>query len=134
MTARPSGITAEDEDRLIAAADLVARTGAREFQVGYLNDDAARPDWYAHASYQGARITAGEHRSPAEAAEALAVRLLTGAQCQHCGGLVALDPSGAVAFRSATLTTGARWNAADAAKTRQCLWQRTGRRWDRSCP
>ncbi len=28
-----------DEDALIAATDLVGRTGAKEFQIGYLNDD-----------------------------------------------------------------------------------------------
>lgn len=129
------GMTDADEDRLIAAVDLAARTGAREFQVGYLHDGVPveRAAWYAHAQYKGARLTAEDHPGPAQAAEALAIRLLTGAQCQHCKGLIALDPSGAVAFRSATLVDGRRWDAQDAAATRQCLWTRTGRRWDRSC-
>jgi len=40
-----------DEDALIAAADLVGRTGATGFEIGYLHDDvpAEKAGWYAHA-------------------------------------------------------------------------------------
>jgi hypothetical protein len=40
-----------DEDRILAAADLVGRTGATTFEFGYLNDDVpvAAADWWASA-------------------------------------------------------------------------------------
>ena len=44
-----------ESDAVIACADLVGRTGAKEFQVGYLHDDVPveQAGWYAHAQYQG---------------------------------------------------------------------------------
>lgn len=125
---------AEDDDRLVAAADLCGRAGAREFQVGYLHDDvpAAEAGWYAHATYAGARVTAEDHSSPWEAAEALAVRLLTGAKCK-CGRLVALSPAGAVAFTKPVMADGSAWTAEAAAAAGQCLWQRQGARWEPGC-
>jgi hypothetical protein len=124
-----------DEDAVKACADLVARTGARSFEVGYLHEGvpAAEAGWYATAVYRGAKLTAEDKTSPAEACDALADRLLSGAQCQHCKGLVALSDDGAFAFRKATLATGQRWDAEDAAKAPQCRWTRTGARWERGC-
>lgn len=124
-----------DEDAVKACADLVGRTGARSFDVGYLHEGApvAEAGWYATAVYKGAKIIEQDKASPAEACDALAARLLSGAQCQHCKGLVALSAGGAFAFRKATLATGKRWDAEDAAKAPQCRWARTGARWERGC-
>jgi hypothetical protein len=124
-----------DEDALKAAADLVGRTGAKSFQIGYLHDDvpAAEAGWYAYAQYEGTRITAEDHPGPVEAAEALARRLLAGAKCTGCGGLVALSDAGAVAYPSATLTDGTRWDAGTACKAKQCRWTRVGARWEMGC-
>lgn len=123
-----------DQDAMTACADLVGRTGARELEIGYLHDDvpADQAAWYAHAKYRGARITADDHRGPVEAVEALARRLLTGAQCK-CGRLVALSDDGAVAFDSAHLTDGTEWNAEHAAAAGQCRWTRNGNRWVSAC-
>lgn len=120
-----------DEDALVAAADLVGRTGARSFQIGYLDDEPGSL-WYAHAQYRGARITA-EGPGPVEAAEALARRLLTGGKCTGCGGLIVLPGRGAFAYRSPVLADGTRWSAEAAAKAGQCRWVRTGRRWEAGC-
>lgn len=122
-------------DAVKACADLVARTGARHFECGYLHDDvpSALAGWYATAVFKGAKVTVEDMASPAEACDALAVRLLSGAQCQHCKGLVALSSGGAFAFRKATLVTGERWDAEDAARAPQCRWTRTGDRWERGC-
>src|SRR5260370_2343044 len=100
-----------DEDALIAAADLVGRTGAEAFEIGYLHEDvpAERAAWYAHARYRGARITEGDHKAPIEAAEALARRLLGGGKCTRCGGLVTPSDSGTVIYPSSTLTRGPTW-------------------------
>lgn len=130
---RPAG--APDGDAVMACADLVSRTGATGFECGYVHDNvpAEQAGWYATAVYRGAKITAEDKASPAEACDALAERLLTGAQCQHCKGLVALSDEGAFAYHSGVLATGQRWDAEDAAKTRQCRWTRSGGRWERGC-
>lgn len=121
-------------EAVIACADLVGRAGARGFQIGYLHDDVPveLAGWYAYAQYQGARITESDHVGPAEAAEALARRLLTGAKCR-CGRLVALSRDGARAFNS-VLADGSRFTVEDAQRVGQCLWVRQGRRWEPSCP
>jgi len=121
-----------DEDALIAAVELVGRTGAKGFQIGYLNDEPPQR-WYAYAQYQGTRITADEHRGPVEAAEALARRLLEGGKCTRCGGVIALSGTGAMVYPEATLTDGTRWTATDAAAAGQCRWARMGNHWAAGC-
>lgn len=123
-----------DEDAIVAAVDLVGRTGAGEFEVGYLHDDAPVEEagWYASAIFRGAKIIEEDHRSPTEAAEALARRLLTGARCR-CGALVALSDHGAVAHEFALMADGSHWTAAEARRAGQCRWTRVGPRWVRGC-
>jgi len=118
-----------------ACADLVGRTGAREFECGYVHENVPsdQAGWYATAVYKGAKITAEDKTSPAEACDELAGRLLTGAQCQHCHGLVSLTDDGAFAYNRAVLATGQRWDAEDAARAPQCRWTRTAGRWERGC-
>lgn len=119
-----------DEDALIACADLVGRTGATEFQIGWLNDDPPH-QWFAHAQFRGARIGVEDHAGPIEAADALCRRLLTCARCR-CGKLVALSDSGAVAF-DGHLADGTEWTTEQAAKAGQCRWRRMGPRWEMGC-
>lgn len=122
------------EERLIAAVDLVGRTGAKGFEFGHLHDDVPveDADWYAFARYAGARITVEHHRHPVDAAEALAVKLLTGGKCK-CGKLVALESDGAVAFRRPVMTDGSAFPIEEARRAGQCLWRRDGRRWVPGC-
>lgn len=119
---------------VVACADLVGRTGATQFQIGYLHDDVPveQAAWYAHAQLRGARITSEGHSSPSEAAQALAERILKGAKCK-CGRLVTTSPDGAFAFFKAHTSDGQPWNARDAAGAGQCLWRRVGARWTSSC-
>ena len=100
-----------------------------------MHDDvpAAEAGWYAQARYQGARISADDQPGPAEAADALSRRILTGAKCKHCGRLVALSGAGATVFPSATLADGTRWTAEEAAAAGQCRWTRHGPRWVSGC-
>ena len=123
-----------ESDAVIACADLAGRTGAKEFQVGYLHDDVPveQAGWYAHAQYQGARISAGDRASPDEACDALARKLLTGAQCQHCKGLVALGDDGAAAYPG-LMANGKRWTEAEIRAAGGCRWRRMGDRWVRGC-
>lgn len=103
-----------DQDALDAAYDLVGRTGAAELDVGYLHDDVPtdQADWWATATYQGAKITVEHHAGPVEAVEALARRLLTGAQCARCRQPVRLDGDD---------------------RGPGCRWTRRGDRWEGSC-
>lgn len=127
-----------DEDAVIAAVELVGRTGAREMEMGYIHDDVPSEEagWYAHAQYRGARITAEDHRGPVEAAEALARQLLDGALCTHCRGLVALSDAGAMVYPGSARTDGTTWTAeavAEVAARPQCRYRRIGKRWVRGC-
>ena len=124
-----------DEDALVAAADLVGRTGAKGFEIGFLHDDVPVEEaaWYAHAQFDGARITEEGHVGPVQAAEALARRLLEGGKCTKCGGLVALSSRGAWVFTDTRLTDGTRWTADQALATKQCRWTRMGNHWVAGC-
>lgn len=124
-----------DGDAVKACADLVARTGAKSFECGYLHDNvpADRAGWYATAVFKGAKITAQDKASPAEACHQLATRLLSGAQCQHCRKLVTLSPAGAMAM-DVTLMDGRPWTAAEQASAGGlCYWRLEGERWERGC-
>lgn len=128
----------DQEEAVLAAADLVARTGATGFHMGYLRDDPRDPGWYAYAQYQGARITTENHMDPVCAAEALAERLLTGARCA-CGKIVELRDGGVMVFPGAASPSGEPMP--DAAKLiaevragKTCRWTRTGDRWNPGHP
>jgi hypothetical protein len=101
------------QQRIIAAVDLVGRSGARALEFGYLHDDVPvdLAGWWAHATWQGARIMVDDQPGPAEALEALARSVLTGATCQGCKRPVVID---SVALGS-------------------CRWYRSGARWLRAC-
>lgn len=100
-----------NEDIVVAGYDLGMRAGARQVQIGWLHDGVPFEDagWYAHATYRGARITVDGRRSPSEAAQALAERLLRGATCK-CGLKVTLSD----------LAAG-------------CRWRLVGKRWESGC-
>lgn len=123
------------ENIIQATADLCDRSGARGFEVGYLHDDvpAEEADWYASAQFRGARVIAEHHVGPADAAFALAMKLLTGAKCR-CGKLVSLVDGGAVAFAKSSLAHNfGEWSATAAAAAGQCRWRREEAQWVPSC-
>ncbi len=129
----PTGDTAA-QGAVKACADLVGRAGGRSFECGFLHDDvpAEEAGWYATAVFKGTKITAEDKRSPAEACHELAVRVLSGAQCQHCRKLVTLNPLGAVAH-DVTLMDGRTWTAGEQAAAGLCQWRLAGDRWKRGC-
>lgn len=130
--------TALDEDVLLACVDLVGRTGAKNFEIGWLNDEGEPayqkhgPQWWAKAQYNGARIMVEDHPGPTEACEALALRLLTGAKCK-CGKLVRLGQFGAVAFDDVQMADGTTWTLSEAEQAGQCRWRRRGKHWRKDC-
>ena len=101
-----------DEQALIAAVDLIGRSNARSFEIGYLHDDVPTPmaGWWASAIYKGARVMVDDAPGPVDAAEMLAQRLLTGGTCRRCGKLIQIrgeEPG--------------------------CQWRREGRKWKPGC-
>lgn len=128
-----------DEDVLLATVELVGRTGAKNFEIGWLNDpgepsyEAHGPQWWCKAQYRGERLFVEGFDRPDDACQALAERLLHGAKCNHCGALVALSDDGAFAFQTAHLVDGTTWTAEQASAAGQCRWRREGPHWKRGC-
>lgn len=102
-------------DAVIACVDLIGRTGAKDFEIGFLHDGVPLEEagWYATARYQGARVTADEHCGPVEAADALARRLLAGGKCISCGRRIRLSGS--------------------PGRSGGCRWRRMADRWQKGC-
>jgi hypothetical protein len=102
-----------DVDALNAALDLVGRTGAHQLDIGYLNDDVPidQADWYATATWRGAKLIVEHRTGPVEAAEALARKLINGATCTHCSRVMSLSGD----------------------RAGVCRWTRHGDKWVRGC-
>ena len=83
---------------VVAAADLVGRAGAKGFEIAWDCPHATDSDsghscpevtWTCSASYKGHRIFTEARSHPAQAANELAVKILTGGSCR-CGETVGL--------------------------------------------
>ena len=71
------------EGKLVAAADLVGRTGAAEYQIRY-SDDEEPTVWFAVSKYKDGRWETAAGHEPLEAALRLVERLVDGGMCTHC--------------------------------------------------
>lgn len=113
-----------DDDRMLAAVSLVNRSGARGFEVGYLDDtpDARDARWWAKATYRGAALAVEDFDSPDAAADALARRILDGGQCTMCE-LTVVTADELVERAVEGLEPG----------DERCLWARHGRHWIAGC-
>jgi hypothetical protein len=129
---KPDGFES-DEEAMVAAVELVGRTGARHFQFGFLDENAPidKARWYAHAEYRGTRIIAEDHVGPVEAAEALAARLLHGGMCKGCGKVIAINDDPVPIPE--VLIDGTRVDPEEAKRRGLCRWFREGVRWMRGC-
>jgi hypothetical protein len=103
-----------DEDALVAGSDLVQRAGAKQLDVGYLDEDVPvhKARWYAKAQFRGAVQIVEDQPGPVEAVEALARLLLEGGRCVACGQTI-------------SLTSGRPGPV--------CRWTRMGARWEAGC-
>ncbi len=131
--AATSGSYRYDEDALIASVEALGRAGAKEFNVGYLDDGVPihKARWWAYVQYRGARIQVDEHTGPVEAAEALVKRVLHGAKCTGCGKLVMVSDDPVPI--PATLVDGTPVDEVEVRRKGLCPWERQGRRWERGC-
>lgn len=125
----------EDNRRVLAVAALVARAGGKAFEVGYLHEDAPTVEeagWWVVAEWRGVKLSSGsEHRSSGQAADALADRLLNGAQCK-CGRIASTNPAG-VRGGDATTLLGEDWTFEQQKEAGVCVWRREGDRWKSGC-
>jgi hypothetical protein len=71
------------DPRVVAAIDMVRRTGAETFQIRY-QDDEVPVVWLAVGGYSGGRWEAAAAMNPLRAVLRLCERLIDGAQCVHC--------------------------------------------------
>lgn len=115
----------ELEDAAKAIADLCHRSGARQFEIGWLYDEddpeyATRgPCWWAKAQYRGARLIAEDHPDPAHAADQLAALILDGGMCQFC--------------QRATQAAATSLGELVPARGGPCVWRRDGDTWIAGC-
>ena len=111
-----------DRQVLTEAVDMIGRTGARAFEVGYhplFDDDGEEIEngpaswwsWWAKATYRGAVIAVDDFPHPVRAAEALAQQVKKDAACARCGRLI-------------------DWGGK---RRRHCWWSRVDGRWDPGC-
>lgn len=111
----------EHMDAIVAAAELIGRAGGKEFEVGFLDEDApvhlAR--WWASATFNGAKVMVDEQPSGALACELLARQVLDGGLCTHCRRVVRIRPEGHVEDRYKG--------------PKPCAWHRVGPTWKRGC-
>lgn len=124
----------EMRQRIIAGANLVGRSGARNFEIGYLHEGVPSHEaaWFAQARFRGGLVVVEDYPSPVEAIEALVRRLLTGARCR-CGSLVSLTDECAFAFEDPTMADGSKFPVEEAEAAGLCRWQRKGARWVSAC-
>lgn len=95
----PDGTQVDDpvgmhqNDIIRACVKLVGDAGAREMEIGAMREGVPIEDarWFATASYRGLRIIKEDRRSPIEAAIALALEILAGAQCKCTKMVVMYD-------------------------------------------
>lgn len=82
MPTADEGRRAAQDPRMLAAIDLIGRTGAKNFQLRY-DDDPEPTVWVADAEWPHGRLC-GAGFTPAEAAMALADNAVDGGRCAHC--------------------------------------------------
>lgn len=87
------------DPRFVAGVDLLGRTGARDFRIGWSHEDDGPPTvWYAVATWKGHRdprighgAEAAGALNPTAAVMRLCERVIDGGECAHCGQLTIFD-------------------------------------------
>lgn len=130
----------DDENALLATADLLPRCGAVDFDFGCLHEDVPVEDagWWAYAEFPGGeRIRVENQRGPIEAFKALAARILDGGMCATCKRLVTTSDEGIRVRATINILDGSKMSQEDAAahvrRNGACHWRRDGKRWYSGC-
>ena len=88
-----------EQKAVLAAADLVGRSGARRFEFGYLNAQGLAferdgPMWWASAIFKGRRLGVEGQPSPGMACTLLVGQIIDGGQCTKCGEVSTVSGDG----------------------------------------
>jgi hypothetical protein len=74
-----------DTPKMTAGIDMIRRTGAATFRVGYSDPEDGEPIvWYACAVYRGGQAEAAAGFDPETSVLRLCERLVDGGICAHC--------------------------------------------------
>ncbi len=123
-----------DKERLLAAVEVIGRGAANSLELGWTHDDGPRPgEWYASASYKGARVIVENEHGPEDAAENLALRLIVGGQCVHCGLTVTVRNEAGLVMTVAGHPVLDEDALEETYPDRVCVWHRDGPHWLRGC-
>ena len=87
----------QQDPRLVAAVDLIARTGATRFDMRYSEDDSDDGDpgpvvWIAIATYADRKVECAASVTPLRAVLRLAETLIDGGTCTHCKRPTGIEP------------------------------------------
>lgn len=86
-----SELPPEVEPKLVAAVDMIRRTGSRNFQLRF-HDDEQPVVWIAVAIYDDTHADAAASLDPVRAVLRLCEQLIDGAKCVHCDRPTGFDP------------------------------------------
>jgi hypothetical protein len=82
---------ATDDPRLVAAFDMIGRTGATGMGLRY-QDDEQPIVWIAVGTWSGDRHEVGAALDPTRAALRLCEQVVDGGQCTHCSRPTGFEP------------------------------------------
>jgi hypothetical protein len=109
------------DPRFIAGVELLQRTGARDFRIGWSDEDEGPVAFYAVCSWhQGAEAAAS--LDPVKAVMRLCELVIDGGTCTHCGRPTIFDPDPPGPFDEMLDAMGCRykWEPDSAAFVRSC--------------
>jgi hypothetical protein len=118
MTDLTAGLSPEHEERLLAAIDLIGRTGAHSFEVGF-DDDQTPTTWWAQARYSGRLMFTDDEPDPLHAVEQLLLRIVNGGRCTHCRRTTTVGAS-PIPFKCAYVITAGRYEPACQRRAAAC--------------
>lgn len=127
------GLDDDGRVRFEAALELIGRAAASKLEIGWSDDDGPHPgEFYASAHYRGARVTVEHQQDPVEATEALALKLIAGGECVHCGRLVTAGRSDGQVY---AIAGHPRLDpeVLNTCTLHLCIWRRDGEHWLRGC-
>lgn len=78
------------DERIKAGVDLIGRTGAKQFQIRY-SDDEKPVIWFAVAIWEDSKYETAAGADPLQAVMRLCERLIDGGICTHCNRPTALE-------------------------------------------
>lgn len=73
--------------RVVAAVELLGRTGVSDVEFAYDNDDAypEKVLWWAKGNWRGTRVYSAHFPYPAHALEDVLAKVVNGGKCGRCG-------------------------------------------------